>query len=296
MRFFVFALVAWFAIHGAPALADEPTLSPPKLESTALAPKAEGTVMRPLWELGVGVGALRLPDYRGSDQSSALWFPVPYAVYRGKWLRADREGARAVLLDAQSVEVDLSVAASPPTRSKNNLARAGMPDLKAALEFGPNVNLTLLKSRDQNTKLDLRLPLRAAFTVQSSPRATGFTFAPNLNLDVLDLGAGWNVGVLSGPVFASQRYHDRVYGVDAAYATPQRSAFRAPGGYSGWQSLLSVSRRFEGAWFGAFVRHDSLRGAAFSDSPLLRRDSALTLGFGISWVLSTSSELVAVQQ
>ncbi len=266
---------------------------PEVLQPDALQPKAPNTVMRPLWELGIGVGALRLPDYRGADQSRTLWFPVPYGVYRGKWLRADREGARAVLLDTQSVEVDLSVAALPPTRSRDNVARAGMPDLTAAVEFGPNVSLTLLGSDDRSAKLDLRLPLRAAFSVQSSPRAVGTTFAPNLSLDLTEVGGAWNVGLLTGPVFADRRYNDRIYGVNPAFATPQRSAYRAGGGFSGWQTLASVSRRFNGAWFGAFLRHDNLHGTAFADSPLLRRDSTVTFGFGVSWVLSTSSELVA---
>ena len=266
---------------------------PAALQPAALQPKPPGTVMRPLWEIGIGVGALRLPDYRGSDESRTRWFPVPYGVYRGKWLRADREGARAVLLDGQAVEVDLSVAATPPTRSRNNAARAGMPDLKAAIEFGPNANLTLLRSEALKAKLDLRLPLRAAFSVERSPRAIGATFAPNLNLDLTEVAGAWNAGLLTGPVFADRRYNERLYGVDAAYATAQRSAYRASGGYAGWQTLASVSRRFDGVWFGAFLRHDSLRGAVFADSPLVRRDSAVTFGFAVSWVLSTSSELVA---
>ena len=281
------AAAAGLAILWAPVYADE---------TEARAPQPEAVVMRPLWEFGIGVALLRLPDYRGSDQSSTLWLPLPYGVYRGKWLRADREGARAVLFDARSVEVDLSLAASPPTRSKDNRARAGMPDLKPALEIGPNVNLTLVRSDDRKLKLDLRLPVRAAVTLQSSPKAIGVTFAPNLNLDLVEVGGGWNIGLLTGPVFADQRYHNRVYGVDAAFATPQRGAYRADGGYSGWQSVASVSRRFNGIWFGAFARHDALRGAAFSDSPLVRRDNAVTLGFGVSWVLNASSELVASQE
>lgn len=285
------ALSTWMVCQGPAALAQVTEAQQPPS-----GPESERVVMRPLWELGIGVGALRLPDYRGSDQSRTLWFPVPYGVYRGKWLRADRDGARAVLLDARSVEVDLSVAASPPTRSKDNTARAGMPDLKAAVEFGPNVSLTLLRSDDRKMKLDLRLPLRAAFTVERSPRATGATFAPNLNLDLIEVGGGWNIGLLGGPVFADRRYHNRIYGVDAAYATPQRNAYRAGGGYSGWQTLASVSRRFDGVWFGAFLRHDSLRGAAIADSPLVRRDNAVTLGFGLSWVLGTSAELVEVRE
>lgn len=282
-----FATVAWLALLCTAVQAEE---------TAAPSSTPEGSVMRPLWELGIGMASLRLPDYRGSDQSSALWLPLPYGVYRGKWLRADREGARAVLFDARSLEVDLSVAALPPTRSKNNAARAGMPDLKPAIEVGPNVNLTLVRSNDRKLKLDLRLPLRAAFTVQSSPKAIGITFAPNLNLDLVQVGGGWNIGLLSGPVFADQRYHDRVYGVDAAFATPRRGAYRAGGGYAGWQNLASLSRRFNGIWVGAFLRHDGLRGAAFSDSPLLRRDNTVTLGFGASWVLGTSSELVATPE
>ena len=45
--------------------------------------EADRLVPRPLWELGLGVAALRLPDYRGSDQSSTYLLPLPYVVYRG---------------------------------------------------------------------------------------------------------------------------------------------------------------------------------------------------------------------
>ena len=61
----------------------------------------------PLWELGLGLGGLSLPHYRGSDQTHHEVLPVPYAVYRGQIFRATREGARAVLLDSQRVDVDL---------------------------------------------------------------------------------------------------------------------------------------------------------------------------------------------
>jgi len=70
----------------------------------------------PLWELGLGVAALQLPDYRGSDQSSNYLLPLPYVVYRGKWLRADRDGARALLIETARAKLDVSVAASVPTR------------------------------------------------------------------------------------------------------------------------------------------------------------------------------------
>ena len=250
-------------------------------------------VLRPLWELGVGVAGLRLPDYRGSDQSRAYVLPLPYIVYRGTWLKADRDGARALLFDSQRVKVDVSVAASTPTRSSDNAARAGMLNLPGTFELGPNLNVTLATSLQDRWKLDLRLPLRAAISAQRSPKFVGTTFSPNLNLDVGGVGGGWNLGLLTGPLFADRRYHEHFYGVDAGYATAARPAYRAGSGYAGWQALAATSRRVGNLWVGGFLRYDSLHGAAFQDSPLVRRSSALTFGLGVSWILASSSELVA---
>jgi len=247
---------------------------------------------KPLWELGLGVAGLRLPDYRGSDQSRGYLLPLPYIVYRGTWLKADRDGARALLLDTQRVKVDISVAASTPTRSSENAAREGMPNLPGVGEIGPNLNYTIAGSVANRWRLDLRLPLRAAVTLQRSPEFIGTTFSPHLNLDLGGVAGGWNLGLLTGPLFADRKYHEHFYGVDPAYATPTRAAYQAHGGYAGWQLLAATSRRFGNTWVGAFVRYDSLRGAAFEDSPLVRSRSAVTAGFGVSWILKTSSEFV----
>ena len=281
------ALTAFaFAACGA-AWADTPVEPGPDVD-TGLG----RAVQRPLWELGLGVAGLRLPDYRGSDQSRNYVLPLPYVVYRGTWLKADRDGARALLFDTQRVKVDVSVAASTPSHSRDNTARAGMPDLSGTVELGPNLNVTLASSAKERWKLDLRLPLRAAATLERSPKFVGTTFSPNLNLDVAALGGGWNLGLLAGPVFADRKYHAYYYGVDAAYATADRPAYQAHGGYAGWRALAATSRRFGNTWVGAFLRYDDLHGAAFDDSPLVRRSSALTFGFGVSWILATSSELV----
>lgn len=39
-------------------------------------------VEKPLWELGIGMSALYLPDYRGSDEAGIFVIPFPYVVYR----------------------------------------------------------------------------------------------------------------------------------------------------------------------------------------------------------------------
>jgi len=248
----------------------------------------------PLWELGVGVGAFALPDYRGSDEGRSYVLPVPYAVYRGEFLKADRHGIRGELFESERVKLNLSVAASLPVNSSRNAARAGMPDLDPSVEAGPSLELALWRSGDGRDLLELRLPLRAAFTLESSPRAIGWVATPNLNLDLPGRGAlaGWNFGFLAGPVYGSRRQHEYFYGVAPQFGTPERPAYQAPGGYAGFQFLAAASRRFAGFWVGAFVRADTLRGAAFEASPLVRRDTYFAVGAGIAWVLGVSRERV----
>ncbi len=91
----------------------------------------------PLWELGVGVGAITLPDYRGSDESHTYVLPVPYFVYRGEHLKADRNGVRGMLYDSDKVDLNISISGTIPVHSKDNAARRGMADLKPAIEVGP---------------------------------------------------------------------------------------------------------------------------------------------------------------
>ncbi|HRD95503.1 MAG TPA: MipA/OmpV family protein [Rubrivivax sp.] len=244
---------------------------------------------QPLWELGLGAAWVHLPHYRGSDQSRDWLLPVPYAVYRGEILRANRDGARAVLLDSERFDFDISVSASAPTRSSDNRAREGMADLAATVEVGPNLNSTL--ARGAFWKLDLRLPVHAVFTVQGKPRTIGWTASPVINLDLQ--WAGWNLGVQGGPRWASRRYHGFYYDVDTADATAVRPAYAAQGGYAGWRLMAGASRRLADFWLGAFVRADGVGGAVFDASPLVRQRHNLTYGLALSWVFSTSDERVA---
>jgi outer membrane scaffolding protein for murein synthesis (MipA/OmpV family) len=243
---------------------------------------------QPLWELGVGIGTVRLPHYRGAEKSSTWLLPLPYAVYRGEWLRADREGLKLLLADTDRIDVDLSANATAPSDNGDEPARAGMPDLAGTLEIGPNVNWRL--AHGPGWRLQARLPLRAAFTLQSRPQAIGWVAMPHLNLD--REWQGWNLGAQVGWLWGSRRWHGYFYDVAPAYATPDRPAYRARGGASGWQGTLSLSRRDGRRWIGAFVRADALDGSVVSDSPLVRRTSTVSLGLGVSWVLGQSATRV----
>jgi len=248
----------------------------------------------PLWEFGLGVGALAFEDYRGADSSHVYPLPIPYVVYNGKFLKADRDGVRGTLFNQDRIELNVSVNATTPVR--NNRERSGMPDLKSTVELGPSLDLHLLRTADARVKFDLRMPWRAAFTVEASPRMIGWTFAPRFNLDVADpLGlTGWKLGLLTGPLFADRRYHEYFYSVASQYATVSRPDYRAAGGYAGAQAVTSLSKRFPKFWMGAYMRYDTLAGATFVDSPLVQRKSYWSAGFGISWMIRTSSRTVEV--
>jgi len=252
----------------------------------------------PLWEVGAGVAALSFPAYRGSDKVHNYLLPVPYFVYHGDFLKADRHGIRGDLFDSDRVDLTLSLSASPPTKSDDVAVRSGMPDLKPTAEFGPEVDFTLWRNASRARSLKLRLPARAAFTIEHSPRGIGAVFSPNLNLDITDLPAlpGWNLGFVAGPIYATRKQHEYFYAVAPQYATATRPAYAASGGYSGSQFLASLSKRYDRTWVGAFVRYDALGGASFVDSPLVVRRSFAAAGIAVSWIIDESKTRVRVDE
>lgn len=246
----------------------------------------------PLWEFGIGPAELRLPYYRGSDQYRNLVLPSVYFVYRGEFLRADeREGVRGIVFDSRDVKVNVSAGASLPVPSSHSDTRAGMPDLKPEIELGPALEWTIWRGANRGTRLTLSLPVRAAISLQWPPRSLGWITNPHLNLDLTDpaRAPGWNLGLQAGPLFATRHLNDYYYSVDRAFATPTRPAYAAPGGYSGMQFTTALSRRFRTFWVGAFGRYDSIEGAVFESSPLVRSGHSIYGGIGVAVMIGESS-------
>jgi outer membrane protein len=269
----------------------------PAFVLASLACTATRAEEKPLWEAGLGVGGLVFPDYRGSDEMQAYPIPVPYLIYRGDFLKADREGVRGELFDREYAELSISVNATIPVSSDDNSARRGMPDLEPTIELGPSLDLHVWKSPDERIKLDVVMPLRAPLTVERSPKSIGWLFSPRVNLDIGNVNnSGWNLGLGAGPVFADRKYHDYFYSVKPQYANAERLEYDANGGYSGVHVLASLSKRYPKYWVGAYVRYDSLESAAFEDSPLVRSTSYIAGGFGIAWMIGQSKRLVEVDE
>jgi outer membrane protein len=252
---------------------------------------------RPLWELGIGPVGLYLPDYRGADQSRAYVFPFPFIAYRGDRFKADRDGIRGIFYDSERVELDVSLFGTQPVNSQDNQARQGMPNLDATVEIGPLLGIVLARDRevDYTYRLRLRVPVRAVISTDFRQlQYQGWVSYPHLNLDLRPeiLGGRWNLGFNAGPSFGTQKYHQYFYGVAPQYATPDRPAYEAPGGYSGMTYLASMSRRFGQFWVGGYVRYDFLNGASFESSPLVKQNTAFAAGIAIAWVFSASQTMV----
>ena len=243
---------------------------------------------QPLWEVGVGAAVLRLPHYRGAEQAHTWLLPVPYAVYRGDIFKSDEDGTRARLFSSERIDLNLSLDASAPTRSRDNQARSGMADLPPTVEIGPNLNLNL--ARSGALKLDLRLPLRAVFAVRSRSPAVGYSFAPRLNLDWRI--HGWNLGLQAGPQWGSRERHALFYDVAPGDATALRPAYTARGGFAGWDSTVALSRRSGNRWTAFYVTADSLSSATFATSPLVKQRSSVSAGVAVAWVLKASTQRV----
>jgi MipA family protein len=266
------------------------------LSLAALATAVQAAEDQPLWELGAGVAAFSFPSYRGSDQTNTFLMPVPLFTYHGDFLKADRQGVRGSFFDSDWLDLTISLALSPPVRSNDITARAGMSDLKGTFEIGPELDVTFWRSENRARFVKLLVPLRTAITIEGSPKSIGWVFHPKLNMDITDIPgmAGWNFGMLAGPLFGDKRQHDYYYTVAPQYATADRPAYEAKAGYAGMQYLVALSKRFSSYWVGGFVRYDNLSGATFEDSPLVRQKDYVAAGIAVTWVFGESSTRVKV--
>lgn len=250
---------------------------------------------QPLWELGVMAAAARLPHYIGSDEYENYLYPLPYVIYRGEFLRADRDGVRGIFYRGEKFETNLSFWGNPPVPDDNE-ARQGMPDLDAVGEAGPALRYYFYR-RSWKDHLYLQAAWRTAFS---------FDFESGVDADY----QGWNGGFSlsyqnksmfedqqlslffkAGLHFADSLYHNYFYGVPDQFATPSRNAYRADGGYSGFSLSGSFYKDLTPTVsIGAYARWNNVSGAEFGDSPLVRDENNYAVGCLLVWKLAKSSK------
>lgn len=235
---------------------------------------------------------MSLPDYRGSDQSRGYALPFPYFVYRGERLHVDRQGMRAKIFGLDRLHLDASFTGNFALRSADNQARAGMPTLHPIIEAGPELVYSLLQPavRGQTT-LDARLATRAAFAIGGGRIShQGWTASPYLRLHNPNVIGGFDLSASVGLLYGSARYHGYLYSVDPVHANGSRAAYSAPAGYGGGFAQLAAGRRFGRFWMGGYIRHDTLNGASFEASPLVRTRQYTAAGLAFAWVFASSTQ------
>jgi len=240
---------------------------------------------QPKLELGLGVGGLSVPHYRGSDQTAEFLIPFPYVKYTSKRLKIDREGGRYFIHDFGNSKLDISVDFAFPVKSDDNRARNGMPNLNAIIEIGPRLLFYPYTSDDESFQIRIGLPLRAAVATRIvETEFIGGTFSPYIQFRHY----GYNTTIFSiGPFWATEQYHDYFYQVDPEFVTAQRSLYDAKGGYGGTKLSLASSKRFKKYWAGVFARYYLLEGAVYQDSPLIKQSTSFVIGFGIAYIFGS---------
>lgn len=241
----------------------------------------------PLWELGIGIGGISVPYYRGARDTVNYIVPLPYIVYRGERLKIDRDGLRRNLFESDRYQLNFSMAAGLPVPADENSPRAGMSELDPTIELGPALEVSLWKN--ERHSFWLKLPLRAAFSLGDFTfQQQGWIFAPFAGFETRT--HHWRAAFSAGPLFADNAYHDYFYEIQGDDVSNTRLEFHPGGGYSGSRAIISLHRRSRDFWFGTFARFDTLAGAEFADSALVEQKSYMALGFGITWIIARSAQ------
>lgn len=239
------------------------------------------------WELGLGLGAVAGPDYRGSDEYRSFISPIPYFIYRGKYIRSDREGVRGNFFRTDQYEFTLSASASITPETDKSTLREGMPELGSTFELGPSFNINL-SGEDFSRGWHLQLPWRAVFALGAEESGyIGSIIQPQLVYRTRF--SEWTFSYRAGITYASNDYHNYYYSVAPEYVTAERPEFRAKAGYSGWNNNFSLSRSFSHQGFQTrfafFIRYDNIEHTDITDSPLVVDDHSMRGGIALIWVI-----------
>ncbi len=253
-----------------------------------------------LWELGIGGGAFYNPKYPASSEGRFFSLALPFVVYRGETFRiGDGGGARAVVIENETFEVDFSFGVALSSDSEDNSARVGMPELDFLGEIGPQMIFMLgnydfdknAEGENMSTnlgkgRLDFRLQARAVFSTDFSRiDGRGYIFEPQISYQHRGLkheDTAFNISF--GMIFATEDTHDYFYEVSPEFATAARPAYDAKAGYLGSELTLGLSFRVSEnmrAFVGGSAQFHSL--AANKDSPLFEKEVTYSIGTAFVW-------------
>ncbi|MDM7859213.1 MipA/OmpV family protein [Alteromonas sp. ASW11-36] len=249
---------------------------------------------QPLWEFGVGGGVGEVPNYPSSSERNFIGLAAPYVIYRGDVFRLGGGGARAVVVEENDFEFDISFGGAFSADSDENTAREGMPELDFLFEVGPQLIYRVKGfefANGGNGRLNARLQARAVFSTDFGRiDQRGYVLEPTLTYQQrgrLFKDTGLNASLSF--TFASEKLQDYFYQVDQAFVTDTRAAYDAQSGFLGTELSVGFSfpigEQARGFIGGGLQWHS---GAANTDSPLFEDTLTYSIAAGFVWRLYQS--------
>jgi len=234
-----------------------------------------------LWELNITAFGRYGPSYPASEDSQGNFVPLPFPVYRGTFLRIGDDTdspIRGRIFRTDKIKLDIDFDLVFGSESDDIAARTGMPDLDLLLELGPELELQFVDRGWLAADAFLAFQVRGAFSWDGlDPAYEGLVYSPELKFTRKFGDSGREAKLRITPTFATNGYMDYYYAVTPAFATAERPAFAAGGGYLGTEIALSlripVARRLE-LWGG--IRQGFYQGARNAESPLFTDDATTT--------------------
>jgi MipA family protein len=260
--------------------------------SAAINAQSADTPWLPLWELGPSTIAVSQQAYPGSDTQVSRILPFPSFIYRGKYFRADRDTAGFRAVNTPNFEIDIGAAGSFGAKSDDISARKGMPNIGILAEFGPRLKWNLGQD-SSGGRWRVDFPVRGVFDVNDSFGYRGVAFEPAIVYS-RRINSHWSYSASAGAIFGDQKLASTFYGVDQQFAIVGRPAYEARSGLIATRLSATVSGQLSRDWrvFG-FARLNSVSGAANEDSPLVKQATGTSIGLGVSYTLSRSSQSAA---
>ncbi|HNP63421.1 MAG TPA: MipA/OmpV family protein [Woeseiaceae bacterium] len=257
--------------------------------SPTVADQAGDGAREPLWEFQVVAFGQNFPAYPSSADQNLTLLPLPFPVYRGKFLRFGEdldELASGQIVDTDRIKLSLGISASFPEDSDSLALRSGMPDLDFLVEAGPEIKFRLRGNERDARELNLSLQLRAAISVDGlDGKGRGVVFNPEIEYLARDLlGEGNEVKLRLSSTWASDDFMNYFYGVAPQFATTDRPTFNATSGYLNTELLVGLRRKLSDRLeFRGSVRLWVNKGSTNSSSPLYQRDYDKGIRLALFW-------------
>lgn len=238
-------------------------------------------------EAGIGISAVHVPHYIGSDEANDFYLPFPYIRYRSEKLNIDRNLIQGNLWRSGNWSLEISLGGSVKVDSDENQARSGMDDLDFIVEAGPALHYYFSGDRTTENALLLQLPLRLAMNTDFTDIGyQGFTSIPRLVWRRGYFINGYEVRpqISMGIRLGTEKYHDYIYGVESEFSTAARPSYEAKAGYGGLQFAYSTAVLWDNYLVALGLRYVQVSGAEYEDSPLIKRSDSLLAGLAVAYL------------